>query len=197
MILKILSTQCKILSSSSKTCLKKKNTSSWMWLLVMQATLERTAAKWSRILTVFVVIFVFGIIFGDVSWDFFNSSYNITNWCLGRLRASHPEIIRIGNKLWRKLLKSALFSRPREKWHMMEKMPILIFRPEVPYDESINEVYFLGSQLSFFFVENSQKLRAVPTAEKCPKLMPRVRIQKLCSSISQKEVGFFEIYILL
>ena len=33
---------------------------------------------------------------------------------------------------------------------MMEKMPILIFRPEVPYDESINVVYFLGSQLSVF-----------------------------------------------
>ena len=47
-------------------------------------------------------------------------------------------------------LKSAFFSRPREKWHMMEKMPILIFRPEVPYDESINVVYFLGSQLSVF-----------------------------------------------
>ena len=30
------------------------------------------------------------------------------------------------------------------------KMPILIFRPEVPYDESINVVYFLGSQLSVF-----------------------------------------------
>ena len=47
-------------------------------------------------------------------------------------------------------IKSAFFSRPREKWHMMEKMPILIFRPEVPYDESINVVYFLGSQLSVF-----------------------------------------------
>ena len=45
---------------------------------------------------------------------------------------------------------SAFFSRPREKWHMMEKMPIMIFRPEVPYDESINVVYFLGSQLSVF-----------------------------------------------
>ena len=33
---------------------------------------------------------------------------------------------------------------------MMEKMPILIFRPEIPYDESINVVYFLGSQLSVF-----------------------------------------------
>ena len=46
--------------------------------------------------------------------------------------------------------KSAFFSRPREKWHMMEKMPILIFRPEIPYDESINVVYVLGSQLSVF-----------------------------------------------
>ena len=46
--------------------------------------------------------------------------------------------------------KSAFFSRPREKWHMMEKMPILIFRPEIPYGESINVVYFLGSQLSVF-----------------------------------------------
>ena len=33
---------------------------------------------------------------------------------------------------------------------MMEKMPILIFRPGVPYDEPINVVYFLGSQLSVF-----------------------------------------------
>ena len=32
----------------------------------------------------------------------------------------------------------------------MEKMPILIFRPEVPYDESINVVYFLGEKLSVF-----------------------------------------------
>ena len=33
---------------------------------------------------------------------------------------------------------------------MMEKMTIQIFRPEVPYGESINVVYFLGSQLSLF-----------------------------------------------
>ena len=26
--------------------------------------------------------------------------------------------------------------------HMMEKMPILIFRPEIPYSESINVVQF-------------------------------------------------------
>ena len=27
-----------------------------------------------------------------------------------------------------------------ERWHLMEKMPILIFRPEIPYSESINVV---------------------------------------------------------
>ena len=32
----------------------------------------------------------------------------------------------------------------------MEKMTILIFRPEVAYSESINVVYFLGSQPSLF-----------------------------------------------
>ena len=37
-------------------------------------------------------------------------------------------------------LKSDFFWRPSERWHMMEKMPILIFRPEIPYSESINVV---------------------------------------------------------
>ena len=87
-------------------------------------------------------------------------------------------------------------ARPREirkKWHMLEKFDILIFRPEIPYCESINVVYFLGEKLFVF----SRKFSKTATAVKCPKLMPRVRIQKLCSSISQKEVGFFEIYILV
>ena len=79
---------------------------------------------------------------------------------------------------------------------MMEKMPILIFRPEVPYDESINVVYFLGSQLSVF----SRKFLKTASSAHCrkmPEINARVRIQNLCSSISQKEVGFFEIYILV
>ena len=38
------------------------------------------------------------------------------------------------------LLKSDFFWRPSERWHMMEKMRILIFRPEIPYSESINVV---------------------------------------------------------
>ena len=33
---------------------------------------------------------------------------------------------------------------------MMEKMPILIFRPEIPYSESINVVYFFCSNTFFF-----------------------------------------------
>ena len=93
-------------------------------------------------------------------------------------------------------LKCNCRARPREirkKWHMLEKFDILIFRPEIPYCESINVVYFLGEKLFVF----SRKFSKTATAVKCPKLMPRVRIQKLCSSISQKEVGFFEIYILV
>ena len=93
-------------------------------------------------------------------------------------------------------LKCNCLARPREirkKWHMLEKFDILIFRPEIPYCESINVVYFLGEKLFVF----SRKFSKTATAVKCPKLMPRVRIQKLCSSISQKEVGFFEIYILV
>ena len=42
-------------------------------------------------------------------------------------------------------LKSDFFWGPREiekSRHMMEKKPILIFRPEIPYSESINVVYF-------------------------------------------------------
>ena len=95
-----------------------------------------------------------------------------------------------------KHLKCNCLARPREirkKWHMLEKFDILIFRPEIPYCESINVVYFLGEKLFVF----SRKFLKTATAVKCPKLMPRVRIQKLCSSISQKEVGFFEIYILV
>ena len=41
------------------------------------------------------------------------------------------------------VLKSDFFWGPREigkSRHMMEKMPILIFRPEIPYSESINVV---------------------------------------------------------
>ena len=76
---------------------------------------------------------------------------------------------------------------------MLEKFDILIFRPEIPYCESINVVYFLGEKLFVF----SRKFSKTATAVKCPKLMPRVRIQKLWSLISQKEVGFFEIYILV
>ena len=94
------------------------------------------------------------------------------------------------------LLKCNCLARPREirkKWHMLEKFDILIFRPEIPYCESINVVYFLGEKLFVF----SRKFSKTATAVKCPKLMPRVRIQKLCSSISQKEVGFFEIYSLV
>ena len=93
-------------------------------------------------------------------------------------------------------LKCNCLARPREirkKWHMLEKFDILIFRPEIPYCESINVVYFLGEKLFVF----SRKFSKTATAVKCPKLMPRVRIQKLCSSISQKEVGFFEIYSLV
>ena len=36
--------------------------------------------------------------------------------------------------------KSGFFWRPSERWHMMEKMPTLIFRPEISYSESINVV---------------------------------------------------------
>ena len=42
-------------------------------------------------------------------------------------------------------LKSDFFRGPREiekSRHMMEKMLILIFRPEIPYSESKNVVYF-------------------------------------------------------
>ena len=40
---------------------------------------------------------------------------------------------------------------------MMEKMPIpILYRPEVPYDESVHVVYFLGSQLSVFAREFSK-----------------------------------------
>ena len=39
----------------------------------------------------------------------------------------------------------------------MEKMPILIFRPEIPYSESINVVYFFV-EILFSFPENSQKM---------------------------------------
>ena len=41
---------------------------------------------------------------------------------------------------------------------MMEKMAILIFRPEIPYCESINVVYFLGSQLSVFSRKDTKTL---------------------------------------
>ena len=73
---------------------------------------------------------------------------------------------------------------------MLEKFDILIFRPEIPYGES------LGSQLSVFSRKFSKKLQL---GRKIPKLIPRVRIQKYCSSISQKEfeVGFFEMYVLV
>ena len=53
-------------------------------------------------------------------------------------------------------------ARPREirkKWHMLEKFDILIFRPEIPYCESINVVYFLGEKNFLYFLENSQKLQ--------------------------------------
>ena len=72
-------------------------------------------------------------------------------------------------------------------WYMLEKLNILLFRPEIPHDESINVVYFLGSKLVF-----SRKFSKTATAVKCPKLMPGVRLQKLCSLIQQKEVGFFK-----
>ena len=39
----------------------------------------------------------------------------------------------------------------------MEKMSILIFRPEIPYSESINVVYFFV-EILFSFPENSQKM---------------------------------------
>ena len=42
-----------------------------------------------------------------------------------------------------KKFKSDFFWGPREiekSRHMMEKMPILIFRPEIPYSEPINVV---------------------------------------------------------
>ena len=55
--------------------------------------------------------------------------------------------------------KSDFLRWPSERWHMMEKMPILIFRPEIPYSESINVVYLLFFYWNiFFFSKKSQKL---------------------------------------
>ena len=51
---------------------------------------------------------------------------------------------------------------------MMEKIPILIFRLELPYGESINVVNFLGSQLSVFFREFSK------TASSAHRKMPEI-----------------------
>ena len=39
-----------------------------------------------------------------------------------------------------KEIKSDFLWRPSERWHMMEKMPVFIFCPEIPYSESINVV---------------------------------------------------------
>ena len=51
----------------------------------------------------------------------------------------------MGNVL--RTVKSDIFSRPRDKWHIDRKMTILIFQSETPYSKYRNVVRFLFPDL--------------------------------------------------